>query len=276
MVRRLAVIGGLSKDSIASLGQVPGHGGMSRAQKHRELGGRGLNVAIAAYRCCHPRPASGVVQQDDKDDLEVRMIGAVASEELKKEFSTWMQANGVIADGVQVLEGEQDEMDSWMDGENGRTKQIFVPGVAEQWTTDHFDTIEKVGGGVKPDLVVVTMEIPRLVVQQIIETAYAVNVEVIVYASPGIRLVSEHYQKMTHLICNDADAAKILAYTPEEVQVDTYPKMCEQFVNDGDLGVPNVVIRMGHQGACFKNAHAEGFVSGFMQNSEIVDGTGTR
>lgn len=292
----LAVIGALSIDSIFSIGQMPERGACVRSKKHKELGGRGTNIAIAAYRSFHRKPTTpdGVLNLSNRnrdseldsinrnDELEIRLIGAVDNEERRQAFATLLRQNGVKADGVRVFEDlprpspevlaqrPYSEEVSIVDGETGRARQMFTPGVADKWEPADFDEVEKLGGGVKPDLVVLTMELKREVVEMIINTAWENGVEVMVYGSPAAQVIGV-FPKITHYICNEGDAAILLGYDKGDVYWNTWKEVTETLRRKG---VKNVVLTLGPAGVYFNNEHDEGYVSGYRKLRDIEDSSG--
>jgi len=279
----IGVIGALSDDTILITRRPLNHGTTVDAAYSTELGGRAANVAIAISRSCREKPPTddGLlpedhVDQNDDEIPEVRMVAAVVDGRRREEFSRWLRRNGVNADGVEVVEGEQKEQDkltSIFDGEIGRTQSIGGKGVSQNWTVGQFDTIERLGGGVRPDLVVLTMELHRDVVEHVINLASDEGVAVLVYAAPGSVLLADRYRKIEHLIGGDGDIAIILGYGTDELKIDVWPEMCEQLYSH--KGIKNVVLKTGHFGAFIKNEEDEGFTSGYQTKGDVVDSSGS-
>lgn len=279
----ISVIGSLSNDAIHKMNQVPERGAAAKSEKHMELGGYGANIAIAAWRSSHRRPDTedGLLPPEprpwsgNEDDIEVRMIGAVCDEDWMERFRTRMLQNGVEAEGIQIKEDatEQDYCTTFMDRKTGSITQAYNFETSNQWTEEDFDTIEKIGGGVVPDLVVVTMELRTKVVEHIISKASDAGVEIVLYASPGEALLADHYHKVTHLICDENDAAKMLGYRKlEDVNMDNWDEIVDNFYES--KGVKHVVLKVGHLGAFFKNDEGDHYSAGYKRVNEIVDETG--
>lgn len=278
----IGVIGALSDDTIFLTRRSLHHGSTVSATQTTELGGRAVNIAIAISRSCRNKPETddGLLPKDhveDDDEVpEVRMVGAVVDDQRKEEFTDWLRQNGVDATGVVVVEGEQTEQDkltSIFDARIGRTQQLNSAGVSQNLTVEHFDTIETLGGGIRPDLIVVTMELHRDVVEHIINLAFEEGVHVIVYASPGAVLLADHYRKIEHLVSGEGDAAVILGYDTEELTIEVWPKMCEELYSH--KGIKNAVMKTGHFGAFFKNEEGEGFASGYQHKTDVMDSSGS-
>ena len=296
--KSVLVIGGLSIDEIHLMNSAPAPGGIAVAdRRHQELGGRGGNIAIAAYRGSHIRPKTedGLVDPDasttgdhhnhpgDTDEcVQVGVIGAVVNRDYKRKFQNRMRVNGVNGNRIEILERlddsrhleddapmEQDFMTCFMDAREGQTMQSVGFGASNQWSMEQFDDIEKIcPGEPKPDLVVVTQELKKQVVEQIIDTVNHAGIDLMVYACPGETLSLSHYPKITHLICNQSDAKNMLA---REVNVNTWADTCEDFRKKG---IQNVIIKASHLGAYFKNESTEGYSSGHKEVRDIIDMTG--
>lgn len=203
---------------------------------------------------------------------EIRVIAAVARKH-QEAFTEMLAQNGLATDGLRVFDGEQAEVYSLVERDQGRARQTMSAGVEQLWTPYDFDTPEKLGGGVRPDLVVVTMDLKREVVESIIRTAGEASIEVIVYASPAMHLLAELYPYVTHMILDEGGAGVILGYSRGFVTVNNWANICEQFIEEN--GVKNVVLKLGPYGAYFKNADTEGYASGYTKIREIADATGS-
>jgi len=286
----IGVIGALSEDTIHITRRSLAPGSTVPAKQTRELGGRAVNIAIAISRCCRKKPntSDGLLPEDHVDDddevPEVRMVGAVVSDERKAEFSKLLRQNGVDPSGVEVVEGEETEQDnltSIFESKVARSQQLNSAGVSQNWTKEHFDKIEKLGGGMRPDLLVVTMELSRDVIEHIVDHAHEEGVDVLVYASPGAVLLADHYRKIEHLIGSEGDVAVILGYEQHELKdeqgdlrVEVCPEMCKALYSHKRF--KNVVIKSGYYGAFFKNEEEEdGFASGYQNKNDVTDSSGS-
>lgn len=286
----LSVIGGLSIDNIQLINELPEAGQMVSAEEFVEIGGRAANIAIAATRSCHPKPTTddGLLPDtphefnsssyfasysgDDSSTPEVRVIAAV-DPSLHDDFTSLFRRNGVNTSGLTAFDGPQSKVFSWVQRDSHRARQTIVGGVEKLWTPENFDTPEKLGNGVKPDLVVVTMELKNQVVEEIVRTAHTAGIEVIVYGSPAASLLSELYPMITHIILNEGDAGVIMGYPRGYVTIDNWHEICEDF--HGAMSVPNVVLKLGPYGAYYKNEMEEGYAGGFTRLPEIADTTGS-
>lgn len=293
--KNILVIGGLSEDDIQLVDKTLSSGETTIVTlRHRTLGGRGCNVALSAFRSSHTTPPGGIVdpnqphrQYDGSDLFDVHVIGAVADEHWKSRFTQHLCDSGVRTEGITLLERleddeaegrlpgqpvEQDFCTSRMDSKSGEANQTVGFEASSQWSIAQFPDIDTICPSYTPNLVIVTMELKKALVEHIIDISHDAGVDVLVYASPGETLSLDHYRKITHLVCNQHDAAKMLGRKSDEVNVDTWPEICANFQNKG---IGNVVLKCGIAGMYYKNEQVEGYVSGYRPINEITDQTGS-
>lgn len=106
----IAVVGSLTHDIIFETERIPWPGesvaGTSLATAH---GGKGANIAIAAYRASHKRPKNGKVSGISRvvdDEMHVFMNGAVGDDDVGPPLRKGMEEKGVDVTGVRILSGE--------------------------------------------------------------------------------------------------------------------------------------------------------------------------
>lgn len=275
----VAVIGGLAHDVILKINHQLERGAAVKTERHEEDGGRGGNIAISIFRSLHNQPLEdhGPVSRlwsDREDGVEVRMVAAVADATWMERFTQRLGSNGVNCDGIQTKGGEQDHCTRFVEGRTGKVTQAYGYGASDGWVIEDFDTLEQIGGGVRPDLVVLTMELPRSVIEHIINIVSDAGIEIVLYASPGEPLLAASYPKVSHLICNRNDAQIILGYDnlDDLDEPDTWPGVVDNFYSA--KGVQNVVLKVGPLGAYYKNQDEEGYASGYSRINEVVDASG--
>jgi ribokinase len=99
----ITVIGSLNTDMVTRTERVP-NGGETVQAKSFEVGwgGKGANQAVAASRLSRSKDTP-----QSKDDISVRMIGAVGKDVFGPQMKKSMEEDGVDMQGVKVLEGEE-------------------------------------------------------------------------------------------------------------------------------------------------------------------------
>jgi ribokinase len=99
----ITVIGSLNTDMVTRTERVP-NGGETVQAKSFEIGwgGKGANQAVAAARLSRSKDTL-----KSKDDITVRMIGAVGKDVFGPQLKKSMEQDGIDMQGVKVLEGQE-------------------------------------------------------------------------------------------------------------------------------------------------------------------------
>jgi ribokinase len=278
----IAVIGSLMVNMMMITDRVPDRGETIMAIEYFEqLGGKGCNAAIAAYRTSHRRPTeiappeietSGSFQDavTSNGDIEVRMIGAIGDDQLEKTFKTVLQENHVDISGIVTVPNMRSSVCFVLVENDSRENRILVtPNALKYWTPQHFLKVEDLGNGVRPDLVVAQLEICKEGVEQMIETAGQAGVDFLLNAAPAATITLRTYRYITHLIINETEAAILSGRDLDEVSQETWPLIAQEFVG---RGVKNVVITLGGNGAYYATSEDYGHVPAF--KVKVLDTTG--
>lgn len=115
------------------------------------------------------------------------------------------------------------------------------------------------------------LEIPLETVLQILMTARAAGVDVLLNPAPAVRLPEEVYNAVTHLIVNESEAAILTGRKVEEVEAEEYEwgTVADEFLKKG---VRNVIITLGSKGAYFESSDKRGLVPA-AKVEKVVDTT---
>jgi ribokinase len=99
----ITVIGSLNTDMVTRTDRVP-NGGETVQAKSFEVGwgGKGANQAVAAARLSRSKETL-----KSKNDITVRMIGAVGKDVFGPQLKKSMEEDGIDMQGVKVFEGEE-------------------------------------------------------------------------------------------------------------------------------------------------------------------------
>jgi ribokinase len=269
----IAVVGGLVVDLIMVTNRLPDEGETGPSNSYdKALGGKGANAAIAAYRTCHRNPASEDTLKGPASDPEisVKMVGSVGQDEYEEQFAAELKRNGIDVGGVRAVPGMPTSISFVIVEEDSRNNRILCyAGATKVWRQSDFDTIEQVGAGSKPDLVVAVMEMDTPIVEQVILTTGKAGVDMLLNAAPASNIHSECYPYLTHLLINESEAAILSGMELDEVKQETWPEITKTFLR---LGVKNVVITLGEAGAYYRNEETTGHVPAFEVTP--VDSTG--
>lgn len=293
--KTIAIIGGLDYDLIMIANRIPDGGESLLANEYLEaLGGKGANSAIATYRTCHKRPKDAhetaatdtlegpsneepAEQQlqsanmsNDELEINVKMVGAVGDDKYGERFYAELNKNGVDSSGLITVPNTQSSICFVMVENYTRENWcLFTLGATATWTKEHFRRVEELGHSVRPDLCVAQMEIHKEVVEQMIETAGRAGIDFVPNAAPANPVTKRTYRWITHLLVNESEAAIMSGRDLNEVNKNTWPVICQEFLN---RGVKNIVITLGAKGAYYATATERGHCPAY--KIVVVDTTG--
>lgn len=302
--KTISIIGGLNYDLIMIANRIPDRGESLLANEYLEaLGGKGANSAIATYRACHKKPietqetpaVDTLEEQSDNENLQlaaaespllspeqafnhsdseleinVKMIGAVGDDKYGERFYAELKKNSVDSSGVITVPNTQSSTCFVMvENYTRENRCLFTLGATAIWKKEHFLEVENLGHGVRPDLCVAQMEIHKEVVEQMIETAGNAGIDFGLNAAPANPITSQTYRFITHLLVNESEAAIMSGRELDEVNQDTWPVICQEFLN---RGVKNVVITVGAKGAYYATMSESGHYPAYIVN--VMDTTG--
>lgn len=102
-----------------------------------------------------------------------------------------------------------------------------------------------------------------------IETAGKAGIDFCLNVAPANPITNRTYRYITHLLVNESEAAIISGRDLDEVNEDTWPVICQEFL---DRGVKNVVITLGAKGAYYATTLERGRCPAY--KVVVVDTTG--
>lgn len=271
----VSVLGGVAQDLITVVNRLPEDGETVVAKEFKmQGGGKGANSAVASYRLSCPNPKNGPNAHTEADDnyLRVRMVGAVGEDEFGPKLKEKLAKHGLNVDGVRVLKGQSTSVANILvEAGDGANRIMQYPGAADALEPADFMTLESLGGGVVPDLVIMQLEIRRETIIQAIETANREGVEVLLNPAPASYLIPDIYPNITHLIMNETEAVLLSECEPKDMQNQTgWATVTKHFLN---LGVKNVVVTLGQKGAFYSNVSGSGYVEA-EKNCTVIDTSG--
>ena len=213
----------------------------------KQPGGKGSSSAVALYRLTRPNPKNNTEAslEDVKDDIRVRMVGAIGTDDFGPALEENLVNCGLNVDGVRFMEGKLTGVANILvEAGSGANRIMQYPGAAYALEPADFMTLESLGGGMARDFVISQLEIRRDTIEQKIETAHREGIEVLLNPSPARYLMPD---MISHLIMNETEAVLLSQLTPVDIEDHTWwNSIAEYFF---DLGVKNVVISLGEKGA---------------------------
>lgn len=261
-IRTIAVVGGLAENLLTVIDRLPDQGETIASNSSSSYpGGKGATAAVAAYRLSHLKPAGNTRASIAQayDDIQVVMVGAVGGDRYGPWLVDALKTNGVNIDHVRTIDQERTGTCFVIieaDREDNRT--VYNSGANHAMGPADFMTLESLAGGVKPDLLITNLELPRDTVEQIIETAGREGVEVLLNPVPVSAILPKIYRKVTHLVVNETDAAMLSGRHRDDIQSPQgLAQVADWFLKSG---VKNVVVTLGDQGVFYSNASEQGRV----------------
>ena len=251
----ITVIGSLNKDLITRTSRVPAAGETLTANSFSTgSGGKGANQAVACARLSRHDPRS-------RGDVHVRMIGCVGSDSFGQELIEGLNSDGIDTTGVEVLVGKITGVSVIVvEEDTGENRIMFSPGANYSLTPERFINLPLP----VPDLIVLQMETPLETILQVLEIARKHAVDVLLNPAPALDLPEAAYQAITHLVLNESEAALL-----SQTSGSDWESIARIF---RDLGVSNVIITLGAEGAFFATGEQFGRVPA--DKVKVVDTTG--
>lgn len=284
MPRTITVIGGFVMDLMTVTDRMPETGETINATQFETFaGGKGANSAVAAYRMSHNKPGPDRIPSEingaAEDDIDVRMIGAVGDDFYGRPCIAPLIATGIDVSGVRVISGQKTGVGVVIvESDFGENRILLTAGANLSLQPDEFLTLESLAGGIKPDLLITQLEIPRETVEQILATANNEGIDVLLNPAPAHYLLSHVYKNVTHLVVNEIEAAELSGRGFEELKdmadradLASLATVTDHFLG---LGVKNVVITLGAKGAYYSSTKGNGGYVEAERDVDVVDTTG--
>lgn len=277
--RTICVIGSLNTDLVTITDRIPNGGEtLTSSSFTTHAGGKGANAAVAAHRISHKNPkASKSVKHDSFSvgslAIEVFMVGAVGDDEFGAPLIRKIQDNGVDVSSVETVKGQSTGVAVIIvESQSGENRILYNPGANNSLRPGNFTKFEMFTGGDLPDLLILQLEIPLDTVEYVIVNAYEDEIDVLLNPSPAHRLHPSIYERCTHLILNQAEAMMLSEpYIDNPRHRTDWPRVANEFLR---MGVKNVVITLGAEGACYSDAKGNKGMIHAETGVEVVDTTG--
>lgn len=274
----IAVVGSLTHDIIFETERIPALGesvaGTSLVTAH---GGKGANIAIAAYRASHKRPKNDKVSSKSAvkdDEIRVFMNGAVGDDDIGPLLRTGLEEKGIDVTGVRILTGEKTgQVVVMVEQKDSQSSSLGFKG-ANLLFQPREDGVKCLAGDTKakPDVLITHCTLRLKTVEQMLETAYRDGVETVLSASPAVYLESATYTHVIHLVFNEHEAAEMSdRLATDFVDLDVAKETAAVFVG---YGVKYVIITLGEAGAVYATHDGESGHVPAEKNVKVRDTTG--
>lgn len=284
----IAVVGSLAQETTFEVDRIPKVGEALQGRSFREShGGKGANIAIAAYRASHKYSESDVAgggsTAEGVNDIRVLLNGAVGDDEIGSDLKTNLQTRGVDINGVSILKGEMTgRIVVMIEATDCSSSSIEFKGANARFEL-HGNDIKQLTGSTKqkPSLVVTHCTLGMRTVENVLKLASMAHIETVLSASPAGTLTNEAYENISHLVFNEHEAADM---SGQEVASLSNPAIAMQtaakFV---EYGCKYVILTLGKAGAVYATRSASN-VNGkstlelghvpAIPDIEVVDATG--
>ena len=272
----IAVVGGLVTDLITRTERLPDRGEtLTSIDFGTHHGGKGANSAVAAYRLSHTNPkgsrSSGKKHPGDVE-IQVHMVGAVGDDDFGPPLKQKLTDCGVNAERIRLVEGKPTGVGVvTVEADTGQNRILFYPGANHSLLPSHFENLESLASGIKPDLVISQLELQRETVEQVIETAHREGIDFLLNPAPASYMLPGIYPMITHLVVNETEAKMLTPSKAADISnSNEWGPITEYFLR---LGVKNVVVTLGAEGAYYANDKDSGPVKA-EEDCTVFDTTG--
>lgn len=274
--RTIVVVGGLAKRYITEAEEVPGPGETIETTKPLvpHTGGRGAFAAVAAHRLSHIKPPGdshiGIESAWPDLKINVHLVATVGADDAGDGLKERMTECGVNADHVQQVEGASSSSVFVVVDKATKDHRIWFDAVANHiLEPDAFKergSLDNFAGGMKPTLLLTSLELKPETTVQLIKTAGLDGVEVLLNLVPSHTVLMRVLKNVTHLVIHKAEARRSYEDCPtDDDDPSAWATLAQRFV---DGGAKNVVITLSAQGAYFANRFG---VAGFVRSDEPED-----
>jgi ribokinase len=196
------------------------------------------------------------------------MLGGVGQDEFGPRLIAGMAQDGIDVSGIRQVENQTTGVAVILvESSNGENRIMLSPGANHTLLASHFLTPPSLGTPL-PDLLIMQLEIPLATVLQILKTAQAANVPVLLNPAPAVPLSDEVYTAITHLIVNETEAALLSNRSLADVSVEGFDwsSISDDFIAKG---AQNVVITLGSKGAFWASSGSGAKSNGYVPAAKV-------
>ncbi|KAI5463338.1 ribokinase [Mariannaea sp. PMI_226] len=258
---RLTILGSLNMDLVSYVNHHPLPGETMTATKFvTSPGGKGANQAVACAKLSRASDLSSAT-------AVVAMAGAVGGDGQGMVLRDSMSSYGVDIEGVVVRKGMNTGIAVIVvDEPTGQNRIILSPEANYDLHAEDFRSIP----GPRPDLLIMQLEIPLVVVLQALKTAKASGIPVLLNPAPAQELPADVYEGLDHLVVNETEASILSGLPESELETrEGLDRVGGRFI---ERGVKNVIITLGGRGVYYcTKANKSDLVSAI--STSVVDTT---
>ncbi|MDR3002624.1 MAG: ribokinase [Acidovorax sp.] len=255
-VARVAVVGSLNMDVVLTLARVPQAGETVHAQGLRYVpGGKGGNQAVACAR----------------HGAQVQLFGSVGRDHHGNALRLALHGDGVDVEHVEVHEGLPTGSAVILVEPDGQNRICVVPGANARLTLPEDALLHAL---VQADFLLLQLEVPDVVIEQVLQAAHSAGCRVVLNPSPVRPLPSAWWPMVHTLVVNEVEAAAFSGLNVDSQQ--SAERAARALLAHGPQ---QVVVTLGAQGAvalCAAGPHQAAPVCSrhAARQVQVVDTTG--
>ncbi|KAF3917992.1 Fructokinase-1 [Orbilia brochopaga] len=249
----ILVVGSLNVDLVTNTPRVPEAGETIQAASFATyFGGKGANQTVACARLSRLKTENGIITAPS---AYVRMAGCVGDDEFGAALKNGLKADGIDVDGVEIRHGVATGVAVILVEPSGENRILITAGA-----NGHCQPSASLLTPA-PALLVMQLEIPQTAVLEMLKLAAESSppIATLLNPAPASRLPDSAYERITHLILNETEAATLGGGAAVRTEVETEMmedcrRFTQDFVNKGIKG--SVVITLGAKGAFWHDVKA--------------------
>ena len=208
----------------------------------------------------------------NKHNRRVFMNGAVGDDDFGTKLRKNLEKHNIDISGVQTVEGNSGTCAVIVETLTRESRNLGYQAANLEWKASNPEAVECLAGGLKPDLVITHLGIPRERIEKVLQTAAKARVDTVLNPSPAHTLVSATYKNVTHLILNDQEAAQLSRREYDElVTPDAWEEVAQEFI---EKGVKNVVLTLAERGAYYAAHDGKKGKIEAVPDVKVMDATG--
>jgi ribokinase len=246
----ITILGSLNVDLVSYVPHHPQPGETLTATYFSGAtpGGKGANQAVACGKLSRASDLSA-----SSATASVSMVGAIGADPYGQLLRDSLASYGVDVSKVVVRQEDKEKGFGGktgvaiilVDEPTGQNRIVFSPESNYSLLPEQFTTLPEP----TPDLLIMQLEIPFETVMQVLRSAKAASVPVILNPAPAQKLPDEAYQGLAHLVVNETEAALLSGCEESDLDVESgLERIGHGFVQKG---VSNVIITLGGRGVYY-------------------------
>ena len=211
-------------------------------------GGKGANQAVSACKL----------------GADVTFITKVGNDMFGKKAVNNFKKIGIKTDYIRIDKNNSSGIAIIMVDKSGENSISVAPGANNSLTIKDVNFIEE---KLKPDdYVLIQLEIPKTVVEYLIEICNKLKVKLILNPAPFQKISDYHLSQVNTITPNEIETEYLSGIKVKDK--DTAKKASEILINKG---IKNIIITMGEKGAFYKSSSFEGLIP--TKKVSVIDST---